>query len=128
MTARLAVNETSHAGVSYESVAFECAVGGSMSLRDFIKKQFIDVITWTEPQDGILAWRFPMQDMEIQNGAKLTVRDSQAAIFVNEGKVADVFGPGLYTLNTNTLPILTNLMNWDKQFQSPFKSDVYFFS
>ena len=99
-----------------------------MSLRDFIKKQFIDVITWTEPQDGILAWRFPMQDMEIQNGAKLTVRESQAAVFVNEGKVADVFGPGLYTLNTNTLPLLTNLMNWDKQFQSPFKSDVYFFS
>jgi membrane protease subunit (stomatin/prohibitin family) len=99
-----------------------------MSLRDFIKKQFIDVIHWTEPSDGILAWRFPMQDMEIQNGAKLTVRDSEAAAFVNEGKVADVFGPGLYTLNTNTLPLLTNLMNWDKLFQSPFKSDVYFFS
>ncbi len=99
-----------------------------MSLKDFIKKQFIDVIQWTEPADGILAWRFPMQDMEIQNGGKLTVRESQAAVFVNEGKVADVFGPGLYTLNTNTLPILTNLMNWDKQFKSPFKSDVYFFS
>lgn len=99
-----------------------------MSLKDFLKKQFIDVIQWTEPQDGILAWRFPMQDMEIQNGGKLTVRESQAAVFVNEGKVADVFGPGLYTLNTNTLPLLTNLMNWDKQFQSPFKSDVYFFS
>src|SRR6266478_6119744 len=99
-----------------------------MSLRDFIKKQFIDVIHWTESSDGILAWRFPMEDMEIQNGAKLTVRDSEAAAFVNEGKVADVFGPGLYTLNTNTLPLLTNLMNWDKLFQSPFKSDVYFFS
>jgi membrane protease subunit (stomatin/prohibitin family) len=99
-----------------------------MSLKDFLKKQFIDVITWTEPQDGILAWRFPMRDMEIQTGAKLTVRDSQMAVFVNEGKVADVFGPGLYTLSTNTLPLLTNLMNWDKLFQSPFKSDVYFFS
>src|SRR6266446_10000881 len=99
-----------------------------MSLKDFLKKQFIDVIHWTEPSDGILAWRFPMQDFEIQNGAKLTVRDSEAAAFVNEGKVADVFAPGLYTLNTNTLPLLTNLMNWDKQFQSPFKSDVYFFS
>lgn len=99
-----------------------------MSLKDFIKKQFIDVIQWTEPADGILAWRFPMEDMEIQNGGKLTVRESQAAVFVNEGKVADVFGPGLYTLNTNTLPILTNLTNWDKQFKSPFKSDVYFFS
>ena len=99
-----------------------------MALRDFIKKQFIDVIHWTEPEDGILAYRFPMQDMEIQNGAKLTVRESQMAAFVNEGRVADVLGPGLYTLNTHTLPVLTNLMNWDKLFQSPFKSDVYFFS
>ena len=99
-----------------------------MSIRDFIKKQFIDVIHWTEPEDGILAYRFPMQDMEIQNGGKLTVRESQMAAFVNEGQVADVFGPGLYTLNTHTLPVLTNLMNWDKMFQSPFKSDVYFFS
>jgi membrane protease subunit (stomatin/prohibitin family) len=99
-----------------------------MALGEFLKKQFIDVIHWTEPEDGILAWRYPMRDMEIQNGAKLTVRESQAALFVNEGRVADVFGPGLYTLNTQTLPLLTNLMNWDKLFQSPFKSDVYFFS
>jgi membrane protease subunit (stomatin/prohibitin family) len=99
-----------------------------MSLRDFLAKQFIDVIHWTEPDNGVLAYRFPMQDMEIQNGGKLTVRESQMAIFVNEGKIADVFGPGLYTLNTQTLPILTYLMNWDKAFQSPFKSDVYFFS
>src|SRR5215203_3532778 len=77
----------------------------TMSIRDFLKKQFIDVIHWTEPGDGILAWRFPMQDMEIQNGAKLTVRESQMAAFVNEGRVADVFGPGLYTLTTQTLPI-----------------------
>jgi len=99
-----------------------------MSLRDFISKQFIDVIEWVEPGDGILAYRYPMQDREIQNGGKLTVRDSQMAVFVNEGKVADVFGPGLYTLNTQTLPILTYLRNWDKAFKSPFKSDVYFFS
>src|SRR5436853_5178723 len=99
-----------------------------MSLRDFLKKQFIDVIQWTEPEEGILAYRYPMQDMEIQNGGKLTVRESQMAAFVNEGRVADVFSPGLYTLNTQTLPLLTNLMNWDKAFQSPFKSDVYFFS
>src|SRR5260370_546042 len=99
-----------------------------MSLRTFISKQFIDVIDWTEPEDGILAYRYPMQDREIQNGGKLTVRDSQLAVFVNEGKVEDAFAPGLYTLNTNTLPILTYLKNWDKKFQSPFKSDVYFFS
>jgi membrane protease subunit (stomatin/prohibitin family) len=99
-----------------------------MSLRDFLKKQLIDVIQWTEPGDGILAWRFPMQDMEIQNGGKLTVRESQMAAFVNQGTLADVFGPGLYTLNTQNLPLLTDLMNWDKGFESPFKSDVYFFS
>jgi membrane protease subunit (stomatin/prohibitin family) len=99
-----------------------------MGLMDFIKKQFIDVIQWTEDSDGTLAWRYPMQDMEIQNGAVLVVRESQMALFVNEGKVADVFGPGTHKLNTQTLPLLTNLMNWDKLFDSPFKSDVYFFS
>lgn len=99
-----------------------------MALMDFVKKQFIDVIHWTEESDGILAYRYPMQDFEIQNGAKLTVRDSQMALFVNEGQVADLFNPGLFTLNTQILPVLTNLMNWDKLFDSPFKSDVYFFS
>ena len=99
-----------------------------MALMGFLKKQFIDVIEWQEPGDGILSWRYPMQDNEIQNGGRLTVRESQAALFVNEGKAADAFGPGLYTLNTHTLPLLTNLMNWDKLFASPFKSDVYFFS
>ncbi len=94
----------------------------------FLSKQFIDVIQWTESGDGTLAYRYPMEDMEIQNGGKLTVRDSQMAVFVNEGRIADVFGPGLYTLSTNTLPILTYLMNWDKAFKSPFKSDVYYFS
>ena len=99
-----------------------------MSLFDFIKKQFIDIIQWTEDSDGVLAYRFPMQDFEIQYGGKLTVRESQVAVFVNEGKIADVFTPGLYTLATHTLPILTYLQNWDKAFESPFKSDVYFFS
>lgn len=99
-----------------------------MSLRDFIAKQFIEVIQWTETDQDTLAWRFPIRDQEIMNGGKLTVRESEAAAFVNEGRIADVFGPGLYTINTQNLPILTNLMNWDKAFQSPFKSDVYFFS
>jgi membrane protease subunit (stomatin/prohibitin family) len=99
-----------------------------MAFMDFIKKQFIDVIQWTEDSDGTLAWRFPMADMEIQYGASLTVRESQMAVFVNEGQVADVFGPGRYTLNTQTIPVLTYLKNWDKLFESPFKSDVYFFS
>ena len=99
-----------------------------MALMDFIKKQFIDVIQWTEDSDGTLAWRFPMAGMEIQNGGTLVVRESQMAVFVNEGKVADVFGPGTYKLTTQTLPVLTYLKNWDKLFESPFKSDVYFFS
>nr|WP_315239446.1 SPFH domain-containing protein [uncultured Albidiferax sp.] len=99
-----------------------------MALMDFIRKQFIDIIQWTEDGDGTLAWRFPMADMEIQNGASLTVRASQVAIFVNEGQVADVFGPGTHKLTTQTLPVLTYLKNWDKLFESPFKSDVYFFS
>jgi len=95
---------------------------------DFIKKQFIDILQWTEEGDGTLAWRFPMEGMEIQTGATLVVRASQMALFVNEGQVADVFGPGTYKLTTQTLPVLTYLKNWDKLFQSPFKSDVYFFS
>jgi membrane protease subunit (stomatin/prohibitin family) len=69
-----------------------------------------------------------MQDFEIQYGGSLTVRESQMALFINEGKVADVFGPGMYKLTTQTLPVLTYLQNWDKLFESPFKSDVYFFS
>src|SRR6202158_6513536 len=99
-----------------------------MTLRDFVSKQFIDVIEWVEPEDGVLAFRYPMQDREIQNGGKLTVRESQVALFVNEGKIADAFRPGLYTLTTQTLPILTYLKNWDKAFQLPFKSDGFFFS
>lgn len=99
-----------------------------MGLVDFIKKQFIDVIEWTESTDGVLAWRYPFEDREIQNGATLVVRESQVALFVNEGKVADLFGPGTHKLTTQTLPLLTNLKNWDKLFASPFKSDVYFFS
>jgi membrane protease subunit (stomatin/prohibitin family) len=99
-----------------------------VTLKQFVAKQFIDVIQWNEQDEGILAYRYPMQDMEIQNGGQLTVRESQMAAFVNEGKIADVFGPGLHTLNTRNLPVLTDLMNWDKKFESPFKSDVYFFS
>ncbi|MGZ8376437.1 MAG: SPFH domain-containing protein [Gemmatirosa sp.] len=99
-----------------------------MGLGGFFRKQFIDVLQWTESEQGVLAWRFPMEDMEIQNGASLTVRESQLAVFVNEGRVGDSFQPGRYTLTTQTLPLLTNLMNWDKFFESPFKSDVYFFS
>jgi membrane protease subunit (stomatin/prohibitin family) len=99
-----------------------------MAIVDFIRKQFIDVIEWLEPDDGPVLWRYPMADQEIQNGAQLTVRDGQAAVFLDEGRIADVFGAGRYRLSTRTLPVLTNLRNWDKLFASPFKSDVVFFS
>lgn len=94
---------------------------------NFLRKQFVDVIEWLE-SPGELAWRVPFEDCEIQNGAQLTVREGQTAIFVNEGCVADIFEAGLHTLDTSNLPLLTNLMNWDKAFRSPFKSDVVFIS
>jgi len=93
----------------------------------FLRKQLVDVIEWLE-QPGQLAWRVPFEDREIQNGAQLTVREGQVAVFVNEGCVADFFEAGLHTLNTANLPVLTSLMNWDKGFKSPFKSDVVFLS
>ena len=94
---------------------------------DFLSKQFVDVIDWLE-EPGQLAWRVPFVDHEIQNGAMLTVREGQVAAFFNEGIIADMFGPGLHTLSTENLPLLTSLMNWDKAFKSPFKSDIVFFS
>ena len=99
-----------------------------MGILDFAKKQFVDVIQWTEDADGVLAYRYPMADMEIQYGGMLTVRDSQSALFVDEGKIADHFMTGLHKLTTQNIPILTNLRNWDKAFESPFKSDIIFFS
>lgn len=99
-----------------------------MGITDFLFKQFIDVINWAEPGTGVLAYRYPMRDREIQNGATLVVSETQSALFVNEGKLADRFGAGTHTLTTQTLPLMTNLRNWDKFFESPFKSDVYFFS
>ncbi len=95
----------------------------------FFKKQFLDILEWEDSGQEILVYKYPMQDNEIQNGGKLIVRPGQCAIFVNEGKIADVFlEPGTYTLNTQTLPLLTNLKSWSYGFKSPFKSDVYFIS
>lgn len=98
-----------------------------MGILDFLSKQFVDVIDWVE-QPGDLAMRYPFADREIQNGAQLTVREGQRAVFYNEGQIADAFGAGLYTLDTANLPLLTSLMNWDKAFKSPFKSDLYFYT
>lgn len=99
-----------------------------MGLASFVNKQFIDVIDWTEEGDDVLAWRFPTADLEIQQGAALIVRETQVAVFVDEGRVADRFEAGRYVLRTKNLPILTDLRHWTKLFESPFKSEVYFFS
>jgi membrane protease subunit (stomatin/prohibitin family) len=103
-----------------------------LSFFDNLKKeaatQFIEIIQWLDDSPDTLVYRFPVYNAEIKMGAKLTVRENQAAIFVNEGKAADVFGPGLYTLTTETIPILTALRGWKYGFQSPFKADVYFFN
>ena len=99
-----------------------------MGILSFAKKQLIDIIEWTESGDDVLAWRFPTADFEIQQGGQLIVRESQTAVFVDQGHVADQFGPGTYTINTQNLPVLTDLRHWAKGFESPFKSEVYFFS
>src|SRR5438876_5589108 len=99
-----------------------------MGLLSFVKKQFIDILQWTEDGDDVLVWRFPTADKEIQKGAQLVVRETPAALFVHEGATADVFGPGRHAIRTQNVPLLTDLRHWDKLFESPFKSEVYFFS
>ncbi|MFC5528901.1 SPFH domain-containing protein [Cohnella yongneupensis] len=96
-----------------------------MGIMDFIKGQFIEVIEWLDDK-GVLVHRFEAYDNAIKMGAKLVVRESQAAIFVNEGQLADVFGPGTYTLSTQNMPVLTALKSWKYSFNSPFKADVFF--
>ncbi len=97
-----------------------------MGIFDWIGGQFIDVIDWTDDSHDTMVYRFERQGNEIKYGAKLTVRDSQVAIFVNEGEIADVLGPGLYELETKNLPVLSSLQHWDHGFKSPFKAEVYF--
>ncbi|MCX7300929.1 MAG: SPFH domain-containing protein [Rhodobacterales bacterium] len=99
-----------------------------MGILDFLSGQFIDVIHWTDDTRDTMVWRFERQGHEIKYGAKLTVREGQAAVFVHEGQLADVFTPGLYMLETNNMPIMTSLQHWDHGFKSPFKSEVYFVS
>ena len=93
---------------------------------DFLKGEFIDVISWLDDTRDTMVWRFDRRGQAIKMGAKLTVREGQAAVFIHEGQLADVFGPGLYMLETNNMPIMTTLQHWDHGFQSPFKSEVYF--
>lgn len=97
-----------------------------MGIFDFLSGEFIDVIHWTDDTRDTMVWRFEREGHEIKYGAKLTVREGQAAVFVHEGQLADVFTPGLYMLETNNMPILTTLQHWDHGFKSPFKSEIYF--
>ncbi len=97
-----------------------------MGILDFLTGEFIDVIHWVDDTRDTMVWRFERHGHEIKYGAKLTVREGQAAVFIHEGQLADVFTPGLYMLETNNLPILTTLNSWDHGFKSPFKSEIYF--
>ena len=97
-----------------------------MGIFDFLSGEFIDVIHWVDDTRDTMVWRFERHGHEIKYGAKLTVREGQAAVFVHEGQLADVFTPGLYMLETNNMPIMTTLQHWDHGFQSPFKSEIYF--
>ncbi|MEB4591457.1 SPFH domain-containing protein [Candidatus Thiothrix sp. Deng01] len=99
-----------------------------MGLWDKLMGEFVDVIAWTDDSNDTMVYRFERHGNEIKYGAKLTVRESQTAIFVNEGEVADVLGPGLYVLETKNLPVLSTLQSWSHGFQSPFKAEVYFFN
>jgi len=97
-----------------------------MGLFSKLFGEFVDVIEWTDDSSDTMVYRFERYGNEIKYGAKLIVRESQFAVFVNEGEVADVLGPGTYELETKNLPILTTLQNWHHGFESPFKAEVYF--
>lgn len=97
-----------------------------MSIFDILGGEFIDIIEWTDDSRDTMVYRYPTVGHAIKYGAKLTVREGQAAVFIHEGQLADVFTPGLYMLETNNLPILTRLQHWDHGFRSPFKSEIYF--
>jgi membrane protease subunit (stomatin/prohibitin family) len=97
-----------------------------MGIFDFLTGEFIDVIHWVDDTRDTMVWRFEREAHEIKYGAKLTVREGQAAVFIHEGQLADVFTPGLYLLETNNMPIMTTLQHWHHGFKSPFKSEIYF--
>lgn len=97
-----------------------------MSIMDFIKGEFLEIIEFLDDSRDTLSWRFPDEDKAIKNGAQLIVRESQAAQFVYLGQYGDCFGPGKHSLVTDNLPVLNRLKGWKYAFQSPFKADVYF--
>jgi membrane protease subunit (stomatin/prohibitin family) len=99
-----------------------------MGIFNKLRNELIDIVQWMDDSPDTMVWRFPRYENEIKYGAKLIVREGQAAAFVNEGKLADVFQPGTYTLQTQNLPILSTLKGWKYGFESPFKAEVYFVS
>ncbi|HKO90332.1 MAG TPA: SPFH domain-containing protein, partial [Polyangiaceae bacterium] len=99
-----------------------------MGIFNKLRNELIDIVEWLDDTQRRLAWRFPRYQNEIKNGAQLIVRPGQVAVFVREGKLADVFEPGTYTLNTQNLPLLSTLAGWKYGFNSPFKAEVYFVS
>src|SRR5688572_31187554 len=99
-----------------------------MAFWDKLRAELIDIIEWLDDTRDTIVYRFQRYDNEIKYGAKLIVREGQVAAFVNEGRLADVFAPGTYTLETQNLPILSTLRGWKYGFDSPFKAEVYFVS
>jgi membrane protease subunit (stomatin/prohibitin family) len=99
-----------------------------MGLFDKLRNEFIDIIDWTDNSNDTIIYKFPRYQNEIKMNAKLTVRESQVAVFMNEGVIADIFQPGMYTLATQNMPILATLKGWKYGFDSPFKADVFFVS
>ncbi len=99
-----------------------------MGLFDFIKNELIEIIDWVDDSSDTVIWKFPDRENNIKYNAQLTVRESQVAVFMNEGQIADVYGPGRYQLTTQNMPVMTTLKGWKYGFESPFKADVYFVS
>lgn len=99
-----------------------------MGIFDKLRNEFVDIIEWVDNTTDTIVWKFPRYQNEIKMNAQLTVRESQVAVFLNEGTVADIFAPGRYTLTTQNLPILSTIKGWKYGFNSPFKADVFFVS
>lgn len=106
----------------------QVTAGGNVGFMDRIRGEFVDIVEWTDDSRDTVVWRFPRYENEIKMGARLVVRESQTAVFVNEGRIADVFTPGTYVLETRNLPLLATLKGWKYGFHSPFKAEVYFVS
>lgn len=86
----------------------------------------LKVIEWSDNSHNTLVYKIDTKKNVIARGSALTVREGQAAVFCDKGRMADVFLPGYYKLDTDSLPVLTALLSWKYGFETPFKSEVYF--